>query len=66
MAESVTIVFVQVIGPLLEAETIGVQTSDMTVVEALDVQPLLCVTVNVYVPDVVTEAEVVVAPLLHK
>lgn len=47
IAESVTEVFVQVMGPLLETETVGVHTFEPTVVDALDVQPLLWVTVTV-------------------
>lgn len=65
LEESVTDVVLQVIGPLLEVETTGVQTLDMTTVLAEAVHPPDCVTVTVYVPGVVTVVAGVMAPLLQ-
>lgn len=56
----------QLIGPLLEAVTVGVQTLEVTTVLAVAVQPLDWVTVTVYVPAVETVVVAVVAPLLHE
>lgn len=37
----------QVIGPLLDGETLGLQVSTGTELEQVEVHPLLCVTVTV-------------------
>ena len=54
VAESVTLVFVQVNGPSLVAVTDGVVIFWVTVVDDAAVQPFDDVTVTVYVPGVVT------------
>ena len=51
LASTVRVGLVQVIGPLLLGETVGLQVSTESVVEPEAVQPFpLCVTVTVYVP----------------
>lgn len=62
----VTVEFTQVKGPELVTVTVGTQTSEVTTVLAVAVQPLDCVTVTVYVPVDETVVVAVVAPLLHK
>ena len=63
---SVTLVSVQLSGPVLLTATVGEATSEVTVVLATAEQPLAEVTVSEYVPAVLAVVVAVVAPLLQR
>jgi len=47
-------------------EAVGAVVSELTVVEAVAVQPFAAVTVTVYVPALLAVMAAVVAPVLHE
>jgi len=64
--DKITLVLVQVKGPSLLAVTGGGVVLELTVADAVAVQPFAAVTVTVYVPALLAVMAAVVAPVLHE